>query len=423
MSGAVERYHRHRRPAPVRPALLGILLLLPLLSATGAAAQEWGIPPTVLRRADLPDHARLLLRELNRPVELTLVDGNTVRGILADVSASDLTLKIGALPHAEMRAGYGWHQISGVKVDRRGRVLEGLLLGGASGALAGVLTARDDDPRRDVLGMEVAEPTWDSFLSGAAAGALLGLLRGWDFTLPINPQVTSLVGPLGGAGQRERPAVRFVSSIPLWSGVLNDVAGSMSASQWVAAEGIELERPWFSWNAMSLALETTMPGRGRWWARGRLEYFILPRLSRSSFCFYPPDTVTVPADIWRDYQATRIFTGVSRPLAGPGRLPTAEVSFLLGVERTSLKSGADFCGYSSVTGIRQTIWRPLLYAGGSLAILRRPDLTIALRIEAVVGNGFVTDSFKSPEAGEILPARRIRPTALHIGLDFFLPVF
>ncbi len=411
----------------MRPLLPVAILCLMLAAPVPGQAQEWGIPPTVLRRGDLPDHARLLVRDLNRPVELTLVDGSRIRGKLTAVSATDLTLVMNTLPLAEMRNGINWNRITEVRVDRRVRLLEGLLVGGAAGAIGGIVTARDCDPRREVLGTEVAEPVWDSFLTGAAAGALMGLLRGWDFTLPITPQVTNLVGPLDGSSPGIRPVTRLVTSVPLWSGLLEDVEASLAAGWWYTAEmnTLRLNRPWHGYPGTSLALETVLPGRGKWWLRGRMEHFVLPRLTLSHFSWNDVIGPTAgPFDLWREYQAQRIYTGVSRPLAGPGRLPVAEVALLIGVERTTLRSGVTCANAPALDRSEQErFWRPVLYAGGSLSLIRRPDVSISLRAEAIVGNGFETARFTTPSAGEVLPGFRIRPTAIHVGFDIILPRF
>ena len=46
---------------------LGLLLVPAFIPASTAEAQDFGIPPTVLRRIPLPDHATLMLAELHRP--------------------------------------------------------------------------------------------------------------------------------------------------------------------------------------------------------------------------------------------------------------------------------------------------------------------------------------------------------------------
>jgi len=395
--------------------------------AAPVRAQEWGIPPTVLRRGDLPDHARLLLRDLHRPVELTLVDGSRLRGIMADVSATDLTLEMNSLPLAQMRTGLAWSRISEIRIDRKARLLEGVLVGSAAGAIGGAFTARDGDPRREILGADLAEPVWESLLTGAAAGVVMGLLRGWDYTLPITPQTTNLVGSLDPGRNQIRPITRIVSSVPLWSGVLADVEESLVAgTQFPYDPGmLAIDRPWHGYNATSVALETVVPRRGKWWLRGRMEYFVLPRLTLTSATMRFIDTPEVgPFDLWREYQAQRFYTGISRPLAGPGRLPVAELSLLIGIERTTLRTGAVNESDPALNlSSRERFWRPLLYAGGSLSIIRRPDVSISLRAEVVMGNGFETARLVSPDSGLFLPGHRIRPMALHVGFDFILPRF
>jgi hypothetical protein len=122
--------------------------------------------------------------------------------------------------------------------------------------------------------------------------------------------------------------------------------------------------------------------------------------------------------------------GLARPFGAIGRLPFAEIAVLGGITRPTQKYGFD--DYRTVPTGQTTLrkkeraLRPILMATGTVSIVRRPNLAIALRAEGVAGPGFKTEKFGLVDtywSGEPLPRHRITPIAFSVGLEVLIPNF
>jgi hypothetical protein len=403
------------------------LVLLTLFSSTSPAmAQEFGIPPTTFRRAPLPDHAQLMLNELHRPALITLLDGTTLRGNIGDATATELVLQMDQQSLVGARLGVPWAQISSVRVQRRYRILEGVLAGGAGGALYGILTPVKNDIDRKLMGMEAPDHMWDSALQGAVIGAVLGLVGGLDVFLPLQPQDLG-IGTIRAAGQRPtRPSHRLITTAPLQSLTLREIESSIEESSFLP--GIEVpnsERSWNGHQGSSIAVETSWPWDAAWWLRSRMEWTSLPRL-QSTTATQAAGPLAGPFHLWREHSSFRSLIGFARPFGSVSRLPLLEISFMGGVSYATLRSGGYFETAAPPTPLRvsskQKVIRPIMMATASLALLRRPTFGVALRAEGMIGPGFSANALINN--GEILiPKRRITPIGFALGLEIYLPRF
>jgi hypothetical protein len=415
-----------------RTHLFGTAVLLVLLLPLAVRAQDFG-PPLLpgAQATPLPDHARLLLAEQGRPVVVTLLDGSRLTGTVGGADASGLVLVDGAgLMGSRMTVG--WPGISSVRVERRNRILEGMLLGATGGAALGWVSSYGPEGDRDILGTDVPRRALRGGSQGALIGALLGLLQGLDVHLPLAPVASGLAGPTFPGARLLRPTSGLVSLYPLDSLTLREIEASLET--FPVQGGLEEDRDMNigdSWNGRAgatLALETGWPSPGRWWLRSRLEWTELPRVrltvTNQEALLNESSTLT------REYRDLRLLVGPVLPIGGIARLPLAELSFLGGVSRTTL--GTEYRYQSGVPGplvdesttTRQSVWRPVLMVGAGLSLLNRPTLSAALRLEGVMGLGFETDPLRDPDTQEVLlPRHRITPIGLHVGLELRLPRF
>lgn len=419
---------RRTAPAAYTP-LRGVLSLVLFLVGAGASpalAQEFGIPPTVFRKAPLPDHAQLVLNELNRPAVVTLLDGSTLRGIIGDATATELVLLMDRQTLMGARLGVSWAQISSVRIERRSTILQGLLLGGAGGALFGYATPVDNDPEAKRLGLRAPQRVWDSALQGALLGAALGAIHGLDLLLPYQPESFG-VGTIRAAGQRPlRPNYRVISTAPLTSVTVREITDSLRESPFPGSQSIVTEASWNGHPGATLALETAWPWDADWWLLSRLEWSSLPRMTAGAGTFGDGLPGSGSRIVWREYRAIRSVIGLVRPFGSVSRLPFFELAFLGGFSYTTLSSGGAYRGTAPPEPFniarKQTIYRPIVMVTGSLALIRRPTLGVALRIEGVIGPGFTANALT--HNGELLiPRRRITPIGLSLGLEVYFPRF
>ncbi len=419
----------HSSNPAVRVVFLSILLSM-LLSGLSvpALAQEYGIPPTVLRRTDVPDYARLVLNELNRPVLLTMVDGSTLRGTVGGADAAEFTLVLDDRSLMETRVGVSWARISEVRIERRARILEGLFLGAASGALVGVLSPLEDETHREYLGIEAPQRIWDTAAQGAIIGAFIGLLHGIDVVLPHTQESFGLAGSLIPSRRPARPSMRLVSTAPAQSQTYRDIEASLKESPLNNGLPTNVGQSWNGRTGATLALETSWQWDPHWWLRSRLEWMNLPRLSLNTELI---DGSPSPDDgsrhIWREYRSWRTFVGLATPFGSVGRLPFAELAFLAGIAHTTIRSGASYDGPPPLVSFeensKQSVYRPILMVSGSVAMLRRPKLAVALRVEGVIGPGFTTNALSDGYGTEMIPSRRITPIGFSLGIEILLPNF
>jgi len=404
----------------------GFILLLSFIAAGPVCAQDFGIPPTTFRRAPLPDHAQLILNELHRPAVVTLLDGTTLRGNIGDATATELVLQMDQQSLLGARLGVPWAQISTVRVQRRYRILEGVLAGGAGGALYGILTPIENDIDRKLLGMKGPGHMWDSALQGAAVGAVLGLVSGLDVFLPLQPQDLG-IGTIRAAGQRPmRPTHRFVTTAPLQSLTMRQLEDSIEESDFFP--NIQVtgdERTWNAHQGSSIALETSWPWDSAWWLRSRIAWSSLPRM-QSTTTTQIAGPLAGPFHLWREYDSYQSLVGFARPFGSVSRLPFLEISFLGGVSYTTLRSGGYFETVAPPSPLRvsskQKVMRPIMMVGASLALLRRPTIGVAVRAEGIIGPGFSANALIN--SGEILiPKRRITPIGIALGLEIYIPRF
>lgn len=405
--------------------LLFILSLFPGLTARPVLAQDWGIPPTVLRPTQVPDYAQLVLNYLHRPVQLTMVDGSVLRGVVGGADATEFTLVLDNLSLMEIRVGVSWARINEVRIDRRSRVIEGLLLGGAGGALVGVLSPLGDDTDRKYLGVKAPQHTWDTALQGAVIGALVGLLNGIDFIMPHTPQSFGTVGPVVPSRQPSRPSVRIITAAPSQSLTIRNLEESLEASQIAREASAFTDQAWNGHNGSTLAMETSWQWDQRWWLRSRIEWTSLPKVSLKSPGGYdgPPTSY-----LERDYKSWRTLAGLALPMGGVGRLPIMEVAFLAGLSKTTLESRFYEDSNSPLTpqdpiNTTQIVYRPIIMASASIALLRRPKMAIGLRAEGVMGMGFTANALLTNSGYEIIPKKRITPIGFSIGIEVLFPNF
>ena len=407
---------------------LGLLLVPAFIPASTAEAQDFGIPPTVLRRIPLPDHATLMLAELHRPATVRLTNGTVLRGSIGDATATDLVLMMDEYSLMEARMGISWAQISSVRVQRNPRILEGVLLGGLGGALYGLATPRDGGDRdRTYLGLEAPDRVWDTSAQGVVVGAVLGLLGGVDVMLPFQPESFGL-GSLIAPGQRSvRPTWRVITTAPLHSVTRTDIRESIQASQ--VPNGIEQvlaqQEGWNGQPGSTVAWETSWQADANWWARSRIEWSTLPTVT--AWQSLPPPPLIPLVNLWeirRSYGALRTLVGFVRPIGAVKRLPLLELGVLGGISWTRLNSEGIYHAASGEVRVqkRQKRIRPLLLLTGSLALLRRPTLGIALRAETALGPGFTADALMD-NGTVLIPKHRITPIGVSIGLELYFPRF
>ena len=405
--------------------LLFMLSLFPGLTAQPALAQDWGIPPTVLRPTQVPDYARLVLNELHRPVQLTMVDGSVLRGVVGGADATEFTLVLDNLSLMEIRVGISWARINEVRIDRRSRLIEGLLLGGAGGALVGILSPLGNDTDNKYLGVKAPQLTWDTALQGAVIGALVGLLNSVDFVLPHTPQSFGTVRPGLPSRQPSRPSVRIITTAPSQSLTIRDIEKSLEASPSARGASAFTDPAWNGHNGSTMAMETSWQWDQRWWLRSRIEWTSLPGVRLKS-----PESYDGPstAHLERDYRSWRNLVGLALPMGGVGRLPIMEVAFLAGLSKTTLEShfyedpDSEFPPRDPVN-TKQIVYRPIIMASASIALLRRPKLAIGLRAEGVMGMGFTANALLTNDGYEIIPKKRITPIGLSIGIEVLFPNF
>ncbi len=417
----------NRRSSRIFLPALSCLLLTGLSSPV--RAQDFGIPPTVLKATPVPDYARLVLGELNRPVQLTMVDGSVLRGMVGGADAAEFTLLIGGLSLMESRVGVSWARISEVRIDRRSRIVEGLFLGGAGGALIGILNPLGDDTSREYLGIGAPGRVWDTAAQGAVLGAVVGLLHGLDFVLPHTPQSFGMAGPFVPSRRQPRPSMRLVNTVPSQSLTISDIEESLEASPFgehnpfIDSINIHTDRSWNGHAGSTVALETSWQWDQHWWLRSRLEWTSLPRISLETLLAYFVTGKTY--HIWREYSSWRSMVGMALPFGAVGRLPVAEIAFLAGLSRTTLQSHYSTRGGepSAPANSEQTVYRPVIMASASLALLRRPKLAVALRAEGIMGAGFNANALITDTGFEVIPKRRITPIGLSIGVEVLFPNF
>lgn len=412
------------KPEAVNAILAGSVAILISALPAPIHAQEYGIPPTVLRRSELPDHALLLLQEVNRPALLTMVDGSTLKGKIGWVDASEITLLLDDSSLMEARVGVSWARISEVRVERKSRILEGMLLGGVGGALVGSLSHHDSSLRKEILGINAPEQTWEAITQGALIGSVLGLLNGFDVVLPHARQSFGLQGPLYQSAKQVRPTIRIVNTAPVRSQTYNDIEESLQASPLSTGISMHAEQTWTGRTGSSIALETSWPGERRLWVRSRLEWTTLSRIGIPEREWSAGEG---PIDLWREYSAIRSFLGFALPFGPVDRLPFAEVVILAGISRTAIRSGVVYEGTVMFdpfeAGSKQKVYRPLLMASGSIALVRRPKLAISLRAEGIFGPGFNANALFNDLSEEIIPRHRITPIGFSAGIELLLPNF
>ena len=411
------------------PCLLGMVfcafLTIPFLPPV--QAQDYGLRRTPPGREDLPDHALLLRQEVNRIAVITLRDGQTMRGTIMEVDGSEITLALDAATLMEARVGISWVQVREVRVERKGRILEGLLLGGVGGAVLGAISV-DDDANKEYLGIEAPEQMWETAIQGAVIGAVAGLIRGFDVVLaPTSPTFTA-TGLYRPDTAQIRPAVRFINTAPTSSMTYRDIEESLQAGPLGDNWSMRSENTWNGHSGATMAVETSWPSaEGRWWLRSRVEWTTMARIGLPGM-FYGGGAG--PIDLWREYRSVRTWMGVVYPIGSTGRLPLAEVAILGGLARTTLTSYAMSGGLPLFSILdpfesrsKQKVYRPLLMATGSLALVRQPKLAISLRAEGVMGPGFSANALINDAGEVIIPKHRITPIGLSIGIEILFPNF
>lgn len=416
----------HERPLPclyerLLPCLLGmvfcVFLTIPFLPPV--QAQDFGLRRTPPGREDLPDHALLLRQEVNRIAVITLRNGQTLRGTIMEVDGSEITLALDAATLMEARVGISWVQVREVRVERKARILEGLLLGGVGGAALGAILI-DDDAKKEYLGIEAPEQMWETAIQGAVIGAVAGLIRGFDVVLAPTPRTFIATGLYRPDTAQIRPAVRLISTAPTSSMTYRDIEESLQAGK----GGAHTDELWNGRAGSTLAVESSWPATGRWWLRSRLEWTTMARIGVPEL-FY--GTLGGPSDRWREYRAVRTYMGVVYPIGATGRLPIAEVAVMGGLSRTTLKSyamhGGSYYTDPFEASSNQKVYRPLLMATGSLALVRQPKLAISLRAEGVMGPGFSANALINDAGEVIIPKHRITPIGLSIGIEILFPNF
>lgn len=418
---------KKRRLQTIIP-FLSCILLLGLSSPT--PAQDLGLPPTKPRVAQLPDYAQLVLTGLNRPVQLTMVDGSILRGVVGGADERELTLVMDDRSLMESRLRFSWTRISEIRIYRRSRIAEGMLLGGMGGILAGILSPLEGDTNRDYLGIEAPGRVWDTAAQGAVIGAVIGLLQGIDMVLPHAPQPFGTVGPSLPSQRLSRPSMRIVSTVPSQSLTIRDLKESLKGSPIFAEEnpflgGMALlsDQSWNGHTGATIAIETSWQWDQRWWLRSRTEWTDFPRISLETR-IVPPEITGLTRIIWREYSSWRTMVGLVRTFGRVKRLPVVEIAFLAGVSRTTLRSHYSVWSATNVpdADLKQEVYRPVIMASSSLALLRRPKLAIALRAEGLMGVGFNADALIT-DGWEVIPKRRITPIGLSIGLEILFPNF
>ncbi|MFC1629309.1 hypothetical protein ACFL3H_09405 [Gemmatimonadota bacterium] len=412
------------------PCLLGVVLAaFSALSALPPVhAQGYGVQQTPPGREDLPDHALLLRQEVNRNAVITLRNGQTMRGMIMEVDASEITLALDAATMMEARIGISWLQVEEVRVERHARILEGLLLGGAGGALLGTISPDDSGIKRDILGIEAPEEMWDTALQGAVIGAVAGLIRGMDVMLAPTHQTFSATGLYRPDTAQVRPAVRFINTAPTSSMTSRDIEESLQAGPLGVIGLMRSDNTWNGHRGATMAVETSWPSaEGRWWLRSRIEWTTLARIGLPEIVLAGDPA---PTELWREYSAVRSLIGVVYPLGSTGRLPLAEIAVMGGLSRTTLSSHASHEEPPEVDPLqpfqahsKQKVYRPLLMASGSLALVRQPKLAIFLRAEGVMGAGFKANALINDAGEVIIPKHRITPIGLSIGIEVLFPNF
>ncbi|MCK4772855.1 MAG: hypothetical protein KAT18_08035, partial [Candidatus Latescibacteria bacterium] len=322
-------------------------------------------------------------------------------------------------------------RISEVRIDRRSRIVEGLFLGGAGGALIGILNPLGDDTSREYLGIGAPGRVWDTAAQGAVLGAVVGLLHGLDFVLPHTPQSFGMAGPFVPSRRQPRPSMRLVNTVPSQSLTISDIEESLEASPFREDNpfyvndsiNIHTDRSWNGHAGSTIALETSWQWDQHWWLRSRLEWTSLPRISLETLLAYFVTGKTY--HIWREYSSWRSMVGMALPFGAVGRLPVAEIAFLAGLSRTTLQSHYSTRGGepSAPANSEQTVYRPVIMASASLALLRRPKLAVALRAEGIMGAGFNANALITDTGFEVIPKRRITPIGLSIGVEVLFPNF
>ncbi len=424
----------HERPLPclherLLPCLLGMVfcafLTLPFLPPV--QAQDYGLRRTPPGREDLPDHALLLRQEVNRIAVITLRDGQTLRGTIMEVDGSEITLALDAATLMEARVGISWVQVREVRVERKGRILEGLLLGGVGGAVLGAISV-DDDANKEYLGIEAPEQMWETAIQGAVIGAVAGLIRGFDVVLAPTPQTFTATGLYRPDTAQIRPAVRFINTAPTSSMTYRDIEESLQAGPLGGNWSMRSKNTWNGHSGATMAVETSWPSsEGRWWLRSRVEWTTMARIGLPELYY---GGGAGQSELWREYRAVRTLMGVVYPIGSTGRLPLAEVAVLGGISRTTLKSYGKYesgLGPGRVSTFeassKQKMYRPLLMATGSLALVRQPKLAISLRAEGVMGPGFSANALINDAGEVIIPKHRITPIGLSIGIEILFPNF
>ena len=412
------------------PCLFGMVfcafLTIPLLPPV--QAQDYGLRRTPPGREDLPDHALLLRQEVNRIAVITLRDGHTMRGTIMEVDGSEITLALDAATFMEARVGISWVQVREVRVERKGRILEGLLLGSVGGALLGVISQDDAEVTRAILGIEAPEQMWETAIQGAVIGAVAGLIRGFDVVLAPTPRTFTATGLYRPDTAQVQPAIRFINTAPTSSMTFRDIEESLQAGPLGYNMSMRSENAWNGRSGATSAMETSWPSsEGRWWLRSRVEWTTLARIGLPA-TFSGGGSSSM--ELWREYRAVRTWMGVVYPIGATGRLPLAEIAVLAGFSRTTLKSygiyeGGLGTGPTSQFEARSTqkVYRPLLMATASLALVRQPKLAISLRAEGVMGSGFNANALINDASEVIIPKHRITPIGLSIGIEVLFPNF
>jgi hypothetical protein len=217
-----------------------------------------------------------------------------------------------------------------------------------------------------------------------------------------------------------------INTAPTSSLTWRDIEKSMQAGPLGAGYSFRSDNAWNGQIGATLAIETSWPAGGRWWLRNRVEWTSLARIG------LPPIFIAGGGsmDLWREYRSARTLMGAMYPIGSPGRLPLAELSVMGGLARTVLKSGGvydDSYGYGPVESFeassKQRVYRPVMMASASIALVRQPKLAISLRAEGVMGPGFNADALISDAGEVIIPKHRITPIGLSIGIEVLFPNF
>lgn len=224
--------------------------------------------------------------------------------------------------------------------------------------------------------------------------------------------------------------MRLVNTVPSQSLTISDIEESLEASPFgednpfIDNINIHTDRSWNGHAGSTIALETSWQWDQHWWLRSRLEWTSLPRISLETLL--APGIVSGETyRIWREYGSWRSMVGMALPFGAVGRLPVAEIAFLAGLSRTTLQSHYSTRGGepSAPANSEQTVYRPVIMASASLALLRRPKLAVALRAEGIMGAGFNANALITDTGFEVIPKRRITPIGLSIGVEVLFPNF